>query len=75
MMAVNKVKPDKINKSSNGWFWNGLADWGLVFGFGLLSYFLFCKLISDLLIVFSSMSEYARHIGIIPCRIELGDFV
>jgi membrane-associated protease RseP (regulator of RpoE activity) len=38
------------------WFWNGLADWGLVLGFGLFSYFLFKKTISRRMIIFGSIS-------------------
>ncbi|MDE1768171.1 MAG: site-2 protease family protein [Candidatus Micrarchaeota archaeon] len=39
------------------WFWNGLADWGLVLGFGLLSFFIFKKL-DRKMVLFGSVSLF-----------------
>ncbi|MDE1823596.1 MAG: hypothetical protein KGH50_04695, partial [Candidatus Micrarchaeota archaeon] len=42
---------ERLSKSGQ-WFWKGLADWGMVLGFGLLSYLMFRKDISRRMIAF-----------------------
>ena len=59
---------DRLSKKYR-WFWNGLADWGLVLGFGLLSYFLFRKTVSKRMIVFGTLSILVILVFILPYSI------
>lgn len=56
---------DRLSKSAV-WFWNGLADWGLVLGFGIFSYFLFRKQISKRMIIFGIISIFVILVFILP---------
>ncbi len=51
------------------WFWNGMADWGLVLGFGVLSYFIFKKDVSKRMIVFGVFSILVILVVILPYSI------
>jgi membrane-associated protease RseP (regulator of RpoE activity) len=48
------------------WFWEGMADWGLVLGFGMLSYFIFKKNVSTRMMVFGVLSILGILIFILP---------
>ncbi len=48
------------------WLWNGMADWGLVMGFGLLSLVIFKKDISRRAIAFGTLSMLFILIVVLP---------
>ncbi|MHB1830661.1 MAG: site-2 protease family protein [Candidatus Micrarchaeaceae archaeon] len=48
------------------WLWNGMADWGLVMGFGLLSFIIFKKDISKKSIIFGTLSMLFILIVVLP---------
>lgn len=48
------------------WFWNGLADWGLVMGFGLLSLVLFRKSVSKRMVAFGTASIVVLLLFVLP---------
>jgi len=57
------------------WFWNGLADWGLVLGFGLLSYVIFKKDISKKTLVLGIASILVMLFAILPFAILPFSFI
>ena len=56
---------DRLAKN-NRWFWEGLADWGLVLGFGIFSVFLFKKDISKKTVALGVFSILFILIFILP---------
>ena len=67
-MARSSIGLGLMNRlaKKNHWFWEGLADWGLVLGFGLLSIFLFRKDLSKKTIVFGIFSILFILIFVLP---------
>ena len=48
------------------WLWNGMADWGLVMGFGLLSFLILKKDVSKRSIIFGTLSMLFILIIVLP---------
>ena len=59
---------DRLSKNSR-WFWEGMADWGLVLGFGLFSLVLFRKGISKKTVALGVISILTILIFVLPYSI------
>ncbi|MCL4365560.1 MAG: site-2 protease family protein [Candidatus Marsarchaeota archaeon] len=57
------------------WFWNGLADWGLVLGFGLLSYVIFKRDISKKTLALGIASILVMLFVVLPFAILPFSFI
>ena len=56
---------DRLSKRAQ-WFWNGLADWGMVLGFGLYSHILFKGDISRRMLAFGIISLLVICVYVLP---------
>ena len=70
-MAKSKLGLETMERlaSKNRWFWNGMADWGMVLGFGLLSLVLFRKDISKRMVALGVLSILFILIFVLPYSI------